>query len=154
MKGKANVIMFVGLQGSGKTTTCTKVSNGFQLHLMQRLYYSIRHLLCITIACISMKFWSTLNDEYCIDFFPYMHIILVGHVHVHTNLIYVPVGLSLPEERLEDVFSLRRYIQSRCLWSSQTERNQSQNSLLWQVRVQHFWGKICQLSGRIGSTSY
>lgn len=24
-KGKANVIMFVGLQGSGKTTTCTKV---------------------------------------------------------------------------------------------------------------------------------
>jgi signal recognition particle subunit SRP54 len=25
-KGKANVFMFVGLQGSGKTTTCTKVS--------------------------------------------------------------------------------------------------------------------------------
>ena len=25
-KGKPNVIMFVGLQGSGKTTTCTKVS--------------------------------------------------------------------------------------------------------------------------------
>ena len=25
-KGKQNVIMFVGLQGSGKTTTCTKVS--------------------------------------------------------------------------------------------------------------------------------
>ena len=25
-KGKSNVIMFVGLQGSGKTTTCTKVS--------------------------------------------------------------------------------------------------------------------------------
>lgn len=25
-KGKNNVIMFVGLQGSGKTTTCTKVS--------------------------------------------------------------------------------------------------------------------------------
>ena len=24
-KGKCNVIMFVGLQGSGKTTTCTKV---------------------------------------------------------------------------------------------------------------------------------
>ena len=24
-KGKPNVIMFVGLQGSGKTTTCTKV---------------------------------------------------------------------------------------------------------------------------------
>ena len=24
-KGKANIIMFVGLQGSGKTTTCTKV---------------------------------------------------------------------------------------------------------------------------------
>jgi len=26
-KGKNNVIMFVGLQGSGKTTTCTKVSS-------------------------------------------------------------------------------------------------------------------------------
>lgn len=25
VKGKQNVIMFVGLQGSGKTTTCTKV---------------------------------------------------------------------------------------------------------------------------------
>ncbi len=25
-KGKPNIIMFVGLQGSGKTTTCTKVS--------------------------------------------------------------------------------------------------------------------------------
>lgn len=25
-KGKSNVIMFVGLQGSGKTTTCTKVN--------------------------------------------------------------------------------------------------------------------------------
>ena len=24
-KGKANIIMFVGLQGSGKTTTCTKL---------------------------------------------------------------------------------------------------------------------------------
>ncbi len=24
-KGKPNVVMFVGLQGSGKTTTCTKV---------------------------------------------------------------------------------------------------------------------------------
>lgn len=26
-KGKNNVIMFVGLQGSGKTTTCSKVSS-------------------------------------------------------------------------------------------------------------------------------
>jgi signal recognition particle subunit SRP54 len=25
-KGHSNVIMFVGLQGSGKTTTCTKVT--------------------------------------------------------------------------------------------------------------------------------
>lgn len=28
-KGKSNVIMFVGLQGSGKTTSCTKVSRQF-----------------------------------------------------------------------------------------------------------------------------
>ena len=27
-KGARNVIMFVGLQGSGKTTTCTKVRTG------------------------------------------------------------------------------------------------------------------------------
>ena len=27
VKGKQNIIMFVGLQGSGKTTTCTKVSS-------------------------------------------------------------------------------------------------------------------------------
>lgn len=26
-KGKNNVIMFVGLQGSGKTTTCSKVAS-------------------------------------------------------------------------------------------------------------------------------
>ena len=29
VKGKPNVIMFVGLQGSGKTTTCTKVRADF-----------------------------------------------------------------------------------------------------------------------------
>ena len=29
VKGKPNVIMFVGLQGAGKTTTCTKVNNFF-----------------------------------------------------------------------------------------------------------------------------
>lgn len=26
-RGKSNVVMFVGLQGSGKTTTCTKYAN-------------------------------------------------------------------------------------------------------------------------------
>ena len=30
LKGKSNVIMFVGLQGSGKTTTCTKYANFYQ----------------------------------------------------------------------------------------------------------------------------
>merc|ERR1719158_180931 len=29
-KGKSNVVMFVGLQGSGKTTTCTKVAHFYQ----------------------------------------------------------------------------------------------------------------------------
>ena len=29
-KGKSNVVMFVGLQGSGKTTTCTKYANFYQ----------------------------------------------------------------------------------------------------------------------------
>jgi signal recognition particle subunit SRP54 len=30
-KGRQNVIMFVGLQGSGKTTTCTKVYLSFSI---------------------------------------------------------------------------------------------------------------------------
>ena len=29
-KGKANIIMFVGLQGAGKTTTCTKYAYYYQ----------------------------------------------------------------------------------------------------------------------------
>lgn len=29
-RGKSNVIMFVGLQGSGKTTTCTKYAHFYQ----------------------------------------------------------------------------------------------------------------------------
>ena len=33
-KGKSNVVMFVGLQGSGKTTTCTK----FAYHYMKKGY--------------------------------------------------------------------------------------------------------------------
>ena len=28
--------------------------------------YSIRHLLCIEIAYVSMDFWCTINDEYCV----------------------------------------------------------------------------------------
>ena len=30
VKGKSNVFMFVGLQGSGKTTTCTKFARHYQ----------------------------------------------------------------------------------------------------------------------------
>lgn len=29
-KGKTNIVMFVGLQGSGKTTTCGKYANYYQ----------------------------------------------------------------------------------------------------------------------------
>src|SRR6201996_9411112 len=29
-KGKSNVVMFVGLQGAGKTTTCTKLAKWYQ----------------------------------------------------------------------------------------------------------------------------
>ena len=29
-KGRANIVMFVGLQGSGKTTTCAKYANYWQ----------------------------------------------------------------------------------------------------------------------------
>lgn len=36
-KGKQNVIMFVGLQGSGKTTTCSKVGSVFVLFSCMQL---------------------------------------------------------------------------------------------------------------------
>ncbi len=35
-KGRSNVIMFVGLQGSGKTTTCTKVREGLGSGIIHR----------------------------------------------------------------------------------------------------------------------
>lgn len=38
-KGKPNVIMFVGLQGSGKTTTCTKASNFVYKYFIVILYF-------------------------------------------------------------------------------------------------------------------
>lgn len=36
VKNKPNVIMFVGLQGSGKTTTCTKVIRYMYLYLFRK----------------------------------------------------------------------------------------------------------------------
>ena len=38
-KGKNNIIMFVGLQGSGKTTTCTKVGVVMQCIFIMRFVY-------------------------------------------------------------------------------------------------------------------
>ena len=40
-KGKPNVIMFVGLQGSGKTTTCTKVFMCLSLVIWSLLFYAL-----------------------------------------------------------------------------------------------------------------
>ena len=43
-KGKNNIIMFVGLQGSGKTTTCTKVhSIRTHVHVLYLYYTLILH---------------------------------------------------------------------------------------------------------------
>ena len=35
LRGKSNVIMFVGLQGSGKTTSCTKLAYWYQKKVMK-----------------------------------------------------------------------------------------------------------------------
>jgi len=40
-KGKQNVIMFVGLQGSGKTTTCSKVGSVFVLFSCMQLHVAV-----------------------------------------------------------------------------------------------------------------
>ena len=41
--------------------------------------------------------------------------------------------LSLPEERLEVMFSVCWYIQSWCLWPGHTKRYKSKDSILWKV---------------------
>ena len=40
-KGQQNVIMFVGLQGSGKTTTCTKLAYFYQTKGNTEIYIYI-----------------------------------------------------------------------------------------------------------------
>ena len=42
-KGKNNIIMFVGLQGSGKTTTCTKV-HSIHIHVHKYIYMYMLHV--------------------------------------------------------------------------------------------------------------
>ena len=43
VKGKSNIIMFVGLQGSGKTTTCTKYANFYQKKDGKLVLYVLIH---------------------------------------------------------------------------------------------------------------
>ena len=55
VKGKPNVIMFVGLQGSGKTTTCTKVCTEFRVLWLQsfrvfrNLGFSNDKMMCFSL---------------------------------------------------------------------------------------------------------
>ena len=44
--GKSNVVMFVGLQGSGKTTTCTKYAHYYQRKGWKVLHPQLWDLVC------------------------------------------------------------------------------------------------------------
>jgi len=84
-KGKNNVIMFVGLQGSGKTTTCSKVSSSW---VFAQIFKAFRHFRLYTS-------FYTAN-------------------HRSKNLFFfLLVGILLPKKRMENMFDLRRHIQSR-----------------------------------------
>jgi flagellar biosynthesis GTPase FlhF len=57
-KGKQNVIMFVGLQGSGKTTTCTKVTFSFFLIRFPFSSFNISNSNVRLLACLLLpKTW-------------------------------------------------------------------------------------------------
>lgn len=50
-RGKTSVVMFVGLQGSGKTTTCTKYA-----------YYYARQNYWVALVCAD-TFWAGAFDQ-------------------------------------------------------------------------------------------
>jgi len=56
----------------------------------------------------------------------------------YKSILLFSACLSLPKERLEDMFDLCRYIQSWCLRSVETERHKSQNSFLRKVKMHCF----------------
>ena len=53
-KGQTNIIMFVGLQGSGKTTTCTKVSLFVPVSLI------VITTCCLSEFCGCVQWWRNL----------------------------------------------------------------------------------------------
>lgn len=63
-KGKPNIIMFVGLQGSGKTTTCTKVSLNYFYIVFPILFNSeLQGIYIISIVHKSViKFYEKSNE--------------------------------------------------------------------------------------------
>lgn len=50
-KGKVNIIMFVGLQGSGKTTTCTKYAHHYNRKGLPHSHMDDRHCRCGFVIC-------------------------------------------------------------------------------------------------------
>lgn len=48
-KGKPNVIMFVGLQGSGKTTTCTKLAYYYQKKNWKLALFVLTHFVLVLL---------------------------------------------------------------------------------------------------------
>ena len=47
------------------------------MYMYMAYMYSIRHLLCIKIACASMELWCTINDEHCM--YIHVHVFLWNH---------------------------------------------------------------------------
>lgn len=87
-KGKANVIMFVGLQGSGKTTTCTKVN---------------------------AKAFLAGSDSAHLHSYHLSKLILLAKIASPVSSYISTVGLVLPAQGMEDLLGLYRYLPCRCI---------------------------------------
>ena len=67
-KGKTNVIMFVGLQGSGKTTTCTKVNSLSRPAIIYVAWAALVHNILIS------EYLSSNSLEFLMDRYIHIHI--------------------------------------------------------------------------------
>ena len=81
-KGRNNVIMFVGLQGSGKTTTCTKVHHS---PLPHTLNYHLYQGTSFTITIHTVLQNTPLALTY------------VHNYHSHTTTMYIITTHRLPQ---------------------------------------------------------
>ena len=88
-KGRNNVIMFVGLQGSGKTTTCTKVSRSLILYapLDGKWGPTKCHLSCPIINCV-VRTWLfyTFNTSRTVSSVHSLHELLIWPIYTTARI--------------------------------------------------------------------